>query len=248
MGDDVGNREFTRQDRQRYREKVRRCLDVFARMLTESKFDFEHPMTGLEIEFNLIDDLHDPLMRNAAVLQAIANPDFQTELGQFNIEINVAPRVLSGLATQELETELRASLNDAEARSRTQGAHIAMIGILPTLAAEHLTSDSVGSGGHDAPLSIDLPRAARTCTSRSTAPKSCPPTPTRSPRRRPARACSSTCRSARRNMPATGMPPRAWPACSWPWARTRHFCWARSSGARPGSRSSSRPPTPGRPS
>ena len=31
-------------------------------------------------------------MANAAVLEAIADPDFQTELGQFNIEINIAPR------------------------------------------------------------------------------------------------------------------------------------------------------------
>ena len=31
-------------------------------------------------------------MRNAEVLNAIANDDFQTELGQFNIEINVPPR------------------------------------------------------------------------------------------------------------------------------------------------------------
>jgi hypothetical protein len=143
MGDDVDSTEFTRQDRQRYREKVRRCLDVFARMLAESKFDFARPMTGLEIEFNLIDAAHDPVMRNTAVLQAIANPDFQTELGQFNIEINVPPRQLSGNSAQELEVELRASLNDAEERSRTQGAHIAMIGILPTLTPADLTSETL---------------------------------------------------------------------------------------------------------
>src|SRR3954470_9721634 len=107
MGDDVKSMEFTRQDRQSYREKVRRCLDVFARMLTESKFDFERPMTGLEIEFNLIDAGHDPAMRNADVLTAIANPDFQTELGQFNIEINVPPRQLAGTALEQLESVLR---------------------------------------------------------------------------------------------------------------------------------------------
>jgi hypothetical protein len=145
MGDDVESMEFTRQDRQCYREKVRRCLDVFARMLTESKFDFERPMTGLEIEFNLIGANHDPAMRNAAVLQAIANPDFQTELGQFNIEINVPPQGLAGTSLNELETALRASLNDAEERSRSQGAHIVMIGILPTLTATDLTADALSA-------------------------------------------------------------------------------------------------------
>ena len=156
MGQDVETIEFTRQDRQCYREKVRRCLDVFARMLTESKFDFERPMTGLEIEFNLIGAGHDPAMRNAAVLQAIANPDFQTELGQFNIEINVPPRALAGTSMQELESVLRASLNDAEERSRSQGVHIVMIGILPTLTAGDLTSDALSANARYALLNQQI--------------------------------------------------------------------------------------------
>jgi hypothetical protein len=97
MGQDVDTTEFSREDRQRYRQKVRRCLDVFARMLSESRFDFERPMTGLEIELNLVDgDCYDPAMRNAEVLERIADPAWQTELGQFNIEINVQPRRLAG--------------------------------------------------------------------------------------------------------------------------------------------------------
>ena len=141
MGEDVDSRNFTRLDRQQYRAKVRRCLDVFARMLAEAKFDFERPLTGLEIEFNLIDAEQNPAMRNADVLAAIANEDFQTELGQFNIEINVPPRSLLGQAVADLEAELRASLNDAEQRSRAIGAHIVMIGMLPTLTPEHLTGE-----------------------------------------------------------------------------------------------------------
>jgi len=156
MGDDVDSIEFTRRDRQAYREKVRRCLDVFARMLTESKFDFERPMTGLEIEFNLIGAGHDPAMRNAAVLQAIANPDFQTELGQFNIEINVPPRELAKESMLELEAALRASLNDAEERSQSQGAHIVMIGILPTLTAADLTSESFSANARYALLNQQI--------------------------------------------------------------------------------------------
>ncbi|MCW2597883.1 MAG: glutamate--cysteine ligase [Jatrophihabitans sp.] len=145
MGEDVASRTFSRQDRQLFREKLRSCLDVFAHMLGESKFDFERPLTGLEIEFNLIDDDQDPAMRNAEVLNAIANDDFQTELGQFNIEINVRPRSLAGTAAEELEVELRASLNDAEERARSEGAHIVMIGMLPTLTPAHLTGESLSA-------------------------------------------------------------------------------------------------------
>lgn len=152
MGDNVESTEFTGQDRQRYRAKVRRCLDVFARMLTESKFDFERPMTGLEIEFNLVDAKHDPAMTNNDVLMAIANPDFQTELGRFNIEINVRPRELADNSMAKLESDLRASLNDAEQRARTAGTHIVMIGILPTLMSAHLTSEALSDNARYALL------------------------------------------------------------------------------------------------
>ena len=95
MGQEVAARVFSRDDRQRYREKVRTCLDVFARMLADERFEAARGSFGLEIELNLTDDDGRPAMANAAVLEAIADPDFQTELGQFNIEINIAPRQLA---------------------------------------------------------------------------------------------------------------------------------------------------------
>ena len=94
-------------------------------------------MTGLEVELNLVDDAGDPALKNAEVLEAIADPAFQTELGQFNIEINVPPARLreGGLGT--FEASLRRSLNDAESKSAEVGAHQVMIGVLPTLAPAH---------------------------------------------------------------------------------------------------------------
>ena len=142
MGQQVAARTFTREDRQRYRRKVRACLDVFARMLSESKFNPERRSFGLEIELNLTDEAGDPAMANAAVLEAIADPDFQTELGQFNVEINVAPRLLGGTVFVDLERDARASLNNAEEHARRVGAHMMIIGILPTVTAEHLHAES----------------------------------------------------------------------------------------------------------
>jgi hypothetical protein len=145
VGEEVEKHNFTREDRARYRHKIRRSLDVFAAMLRESRFEFERPLTGMEIELNLIDEKSDPAMRNAEVLNAIADPDFQTELGQYNIEINVPPRRLAGEENADLERSLRASLNSAEQRARTVGAHMVMIGILPTLRREHMTADALSA-------------------------------------------------------------------------------------------------------
>ncbi len=143
MGQEVDQQEFSRADRTAHREKVRRCLDVFALMLRQSHFEAEDPMTGLEIEFNLVDGEGRPALKNAEALEAIANPDFQTELGQFNLEINVAPRRLGTGGITDFEADLRASLNDAEERASQVGAHLVMIGILPTLEAGHLAPGTI---------------------------------------------------------------------------------------------------------
>jgi len=145
MGEDVEAQEFSRADRTRYREKVRRCLDVFARMLREARFDTDDPMTGLEIELNLVDEDGRPSLKNAEALERIANPEFQTELGQFNVEINIPPRVLRQGGFSAYEKHVRDALNDAEARSSEVGAHLVMIGILPTLEDGHLSPSSLSA-------------------------------------------------------------------------------------------------------
>jgi len=133
MGRDIQAIKISGEDRRNYREKLRRSLDVFDRMLRESIFDTSLSLVGQEIELNLVDERGEPSMRNAAVLDAIANPAWATELGQFNIEINVPPRPLSGNALAALEDEIRADLDAADTKARGSGSRLVMIGILPTL-------------------------------------------------------------------------------------------------------------------
>jgi gamma-glutamyl:cysteine ligase YbdK (ATP-grasp superfamily) len=142
VGQEVPAAVYSREDRQRYRQKVRTCLDVFARMLREARFDSDRRSFGLEIELNLTDEAGDPAMANMRALEAIADSDFQTEIGQFNVEINVPPRLLEGDVFRELEEAVRGSLNRAEERARTVGAHMMIIGTLPTVGEHHLTADA----------------------------------------------------------------------------------------------------------
>jgi gamma-glutamyl:cysteine ligase YbdK (ATP-grasp superfamily) len=145
MGEDVAAKVFSREDRQRYRQKVRACLDVFARMLAEARFDAERRSMGLEIELNLTDEGGDPALLNAAALEAIADEDFTTELAQFNVEINVPPRLLTGDVFAGLEERVRASLNAAEDKARGVGAHMMLVGILPTVFDQHLNADALSA-------------------------------------------------------------------------------------------------------
>lgn len=156
MGEVISARTFTREDRQLYRDKVHRCLDVLARMLAESRFDFDRPLTGMEVELNLVDDDGRPSLRNTEVLARIDDPSFVQELGRFNLEINVPPKSLTGDGVERYEAEVREALNAAEDTVRDIGAHMVMIGILPTLFAEHMTPESLSTNPRYALLDEQL--------------------------------------------------------------------------------------------
>ena len=145
MGRDIDAIKITGEDRRKYRDKVRRSLDVFARMLREHRFEGDRPQVGVEIELNLVDGQGDPSMQNADVLEAIADPAWSTELGQFNLEINVPPCELGGSAMGELEKELRASLNNADEKAQKVGSRLVMVGILPTLGEDHMHEGTISA-------------------------------------------------------------------------------------------------------
>src|ERR1700739_1899566 len=62
VGEEVKRTTYDRAQRQEYRRKVRLCLDVFEMVLARFRFDSEEPLTGMEIECNLVDADYQPAM------------------------------------------------------------------------------------------------------------------------------------------------------------------------------------------
>jgi len=143
MGRDVPAIIVSLQDRRRYRDKVRRCLDVLARMLQQSRFKEAPQQVGLEVEFYLLDQAGRAAMRNDEVLAAIASPAWAPELGKFNLEVALAPRSLVDDALAGLERYLADSLAYGNAQAGTLGTRLAMIGTLPTLREADVGSGSM---------------------------------------------------------------------------------------------------------
>jgi hypothetical protein len=171
MGRDVPAMIVSQQDRRAYREKVRQCLDVFARMLRESRFDPQPHRVGLEMELNLVDDDCLPAMTSTKVLEAISDPLWATELGRFNLEINVPPQQLTGDALGKLEAEVLQQLAHAAESALSTGSRMVMIGILPTVRERDVTAAAMSANpryqllndqmiaarGEDMRISIDGP-------------------------------------------------------------------------------------------
>ncbi|WP_028815131.1 glutamate-cysteine ligase family protein [Streptomyces flavidovirens] len=140
MGEKVVAGGFDLSDRQRYRKKLHQCLEGLGRLLEEKRFDRPKNFMGLEIELNLAGSDGMPMMMNAEVLERIASRDFQTELGMFNLEVNIVPHRLGGRVLDQLAEELRTGLGYAHRKAKEVDAGIVMIGILPTLGRHDLVS------------------------------------------------------------------------------------------------------------
>jgi hypothetical protein len=147
MGKEITRGTFSREERAHYRYKVKRCLDVFALMLDDFIFDADHPMTGLEIELNLVDADHQPSMRNDEVLERINDKNFQTELGRFNLELNVPPRLIAEDGLDEYGDYISGALNHADESAADLNTSVVMIGILPTLTPEHTIPSNLSESG-----------------------------------------------------------------------------------------------------
>ncbi|MEU3656656.1 glutamate-cysteine ligase family protein [Streptomyces sp. NPDC032161] len=143
MGEKVVAGTFDLSDRQTYRRKLHQCLEGLERLLAEQRFDRPRNLMGMEIELNLAGADGMPRMMNGEVLQRIASQDFQTELGLFNLEVNIVPHPLQGRVFDQLAEELRTGLGYAHRKAGEVDAGIMMIGILPTLGRADLVASNL---------------------------------------------------------------------------------------------------------
>ncbi|OEU89525.1 glutamate--cysteine ligase [Streptomyces oceani] len=156
MGEKVAAGRFDLADRQRYRQKLRECLDALQRQLREHRFEGPRHLMGLEIELNLADAGGLPRMMNAEVLERIASGDFQMELGQFNLEVNIVPHRLGGRVLDQLAEELRTGLAYADRQAHQVDARVVMIGILPTLTDRDLVLTNLSAADRYALLNNQI--------------------------------------------------------------------------------------------
>ncbi|WP_271394919.1 glutamate-cysteine ligase family protein [Neomicrococcus lactis] len=146
MGAEVNAKSFTREQRTRYRERLMVNLETFARYLGSGAFDPVRRI-GLEIELNLANPDFTPALRNTEVLEAIADPAFQTEIGAFNIEFNHDAVQIEGRGLLNLEESLRHELDHAVAAAKDVDVNILLVGILPTLDQDFIHSKNWISPG-----------------------------------------------------------------------------------------------------
>ena len=98
---------------------------------------------GAEQEMFLVDRDMMPAPVSLEVLQAAGDSRLTTELGRFNLEANLTPRLLKGAGLRQMEDELTDLVAIARRAANTLGADVLLTGILPTIKQSDLTLENL---------------------------------------------------------------------------------------------------------
>ena len=143
MGERVDPSALVVDHNHEVQRRLGRCAAALRRMVDDGWFGAHEDTVGMEVEFDLVDPLGRPRLINDAVLARLGRADMQHELGQFNVELNLAPRPLRAHVLRESESELADVLDRCRARIEGLGVRLVAVGMLPTLSADQLTVERI---------------------------------------------------------------------------------------------------------
>ncbi len=115
-----------------------RDLHALQRLLDSGTFETGSPRIGAEQEFFLVDRAWQPSPVALEMLAAIDEPHFTTEVGAFNLEVNLDPQPFDGRCLRDMHQQLDELLELARRTARHLEREILLTGILPTIRMSDL--------------------------------------------------------------------------------------------------------------
>jgi CBS domain-containing protein/gamma-glutamyl:cysteine ligase YbdK (ATP-grasp superfamily) len=136
----------TSADSDQQRGFVKALLDdvrALERMLETGMIESGVRRIGAEQEMFLVDEAMRPTGIADRVLASANDERLTTELGRFNIEANLSPRLFGGACLSEMEAEMREVVELTRRAAADNDAHVVLCGILPTLRHADLSLDNM---------------------------------------------------------------------------------------------------------
>lgn len=118
-------------------------LRALEQLISKGQIESGVRRIGAEQELFIVDKAGRPALGALDILKAADDPHFTTELGQFNLEINLDPDLFDGDCLSRLEHSLDELIEKARIAARRNGHEIVMAGILPTLRKSDLSLESM---------------------------------------------------------------------------------------------------------
>ncbi|MEA2625877.1 MAG: hypothetical protein QOD06_1922 [Candidatus Binatota bacterium] len=113
------------------------------RMLESGGFETGRTRIGAEQEMFLVDARLDPAPVASAVIERAGDRRLTSEIGRFNLEANLTPRLLSGRCLRDLHAEIDEILAIVRRAAAAEQADVVLTGILPTLRMSDLHIDNM---------------------------------------------------------------------------------------------------------
>ena len=127
-----------KKDKANYIYHLLKDIEALDLMMKEGLIEKSPMRIGAEQEFCLIDNEFLPRSNALEVLEEIDDNHFTTEIGNYNLEINLDPIELKESCFSELHKQLSNLLSKAQLAAVKRESNILLTGILPTLTLKHI--------------------------------------------------------------------------------------------------------------
>jgi CBS domain-containing protein/gamma-glutamylcysteine synthetase len=143
MGLQKTETEFGGERRREFMRSILRDLKALEYMLQEGMIEEGVTRIGAEQEMFLIDPAGHPVPAALKALEVAKSPHFTTELGLFQLELNLDPLTLGGTCFRRMEGQLAERLTHLGKALAPHGVGFVLTGILPTLRKSDLGLDNM---------------------------------------------------------------------------------------------------------
>ena len=126
------------EERQVFTKHLLNDIKAMELMVKKDMFEIETQRIGAEQEMGIVGKDWLPAMVYDKILKEVADDHFTTELGRFNLEINLDPQLFTGKCFTKMHAQLDDLLGKAKAAAESQNAKIVLTGIMPTLGSSQL--------------------------------------------------------------------------------------------------------------
>jgi hypothetical protein len=126
-----------------FREALLADLRALEQMIESNMLECDIVRVGAEQEMFLVDAACRPAPIASEVLDVLSDPTFSPEIGKFNLEANIQPRILTGNCLRSMESDLNAVVDRARTAAQQLGADVLLSGILPSVRLADLKLENL---------------------------------------------------------------------------------------------------------
>ena len=143
MGDLNVSKFKTKKDRANYIHHILNDIEALDLMIERELFEEGTLRIGAEQELCLVNENFLPASRSIEVLDSIDDPHFTTEIGNYNLEINLDVLELKSDCFSKLHKHLDSLLEKAKQVAAKKDIKLVLTGILPSLSVSDVDEENI---------------------------------------------------------------------------------------------------------